>query len=41
MYYMLLFNTENNIIMYWDEPTISLDQELHPLHKIPELVARK
>ena len=34
MYYMLLFNTENNIIMYWDEPTISLDQELHPLHKI-------
>ena len=34
MYYMLLFNRENDIIMYWDEPTISLDQETHPLHKI-------
>ena len=36
MYYMLLFNNESNIIMYWDEPTISLDQEIHPLHKIIE-----
>ena len=34
MYYMLLFNKESEIIMYWDEPTISLDQETHPLHKI-------
>ena len=34
MYYMLLFNRENDIIMYWDEPTISLDQHTHPLHKI-------
>jgi hypothetical protein len=34
MYYMLLFNNEKEIIMYWDEPTISLDQKDHPLHEI-------
>ena len=34
MYYMLLFNKESDLIMYWDEPTISLDVEFHPLHKI-------
>jgi hypothetical protein len=36
MCYMLAFNEESNIILYWDEPTISLDYEEHPLHKIIE-----
>ena len=34
MHYMMAFHPENEIIMYWDEPTISLDQETHPLHSI-------
>lgn len=34
MHYMLLFNDEKNMILYWDEPTISLDKEEHPLHDI-------
>jgi hypothetical protein len=35
MYYMLSFNPEENIVLYWDEPTISLDVETnqHPLHE--------
>ena len=32
MYYMLAFNLKENIILYWDEPTITLDYEDHPLH---------
>lgn len=32
MYYMESFNDKENIIMYWDEPTISLDYETHELH---------
>jgi hypothetical protein len=48
MYYMLAFNTADNIITYWDEPTITLDYESHDLHqtihrnwsenKIPKMV---
>jgi hypothetical protein len=34
MYYMLAFNSPNNIITYWDEPTISMDYEKHSLHKV-------
>lgn len=34
MNYMLSFNDENEIIFYWDEPTITLDYENHPLHSI-------
>jgi hypothetical protein len=34
MHYMLSFNDEKNIILYWDEPTISLDYNEHPLHEI-------
>lgn len=34
MQYMLSFNRETDIILYWDEPTISLDKETHPLHPI-------
>jgi hypothetical protein len=32
MYYMMSFNDKDDIIMYWDEPTISLDYETHELH---------
>ena len=34
MFYMLAFNKPENIITYWDEPTITLDYESHDLHKI-------
>ena len=34
MYYMLAFNAKERIITYWDEPTITMDYETHPLHKI-------
>jgi hypothetical protein len=32
MYYMLNFNPKERIITYWDEPTITMDYETHPLH---------
>jgi hypothetical protein len=48
MHYMLAFNSETNIITYWDEPTITMDYENHELHpmihknwvenKIPNIV---
>lgn len=34
MHYMLAFNSETNIITYWDEPTITMDYENHELHPI-------
>lgn len=34
MHYMLAFNSEHEMIMYWDEPTIGLDVESHPLHSV-------
>ena len=34
MYYMLAFNKKENIITYWDEPTITLDYKEHPYHNI-------
>lgn len=34
MYYMLAFNKKENIILYWDEPTITLDYEQHDFHSI-------
>jgi len=33
MYYMLAFNDAENIIVYWDEPTIAMDYETHDLHE--------
>ena len=33
MFYMLAFNKPDDVIMYWDEPTITLDYEEHPLHE--------
>jgi hypothetical protein len=34
MYYMMAFNNVNNIITYWDEPTITMDYEQHDFHNI-------
>lgn len=34
MLYMKAFNKEENIILFWDEPTIGLDVESHHLHDI-------
>lgn len=34
MYYMCSFNDKNDIITYWDEPTITMDYEKHPCHEI-------
>jgi hypothetical protein len=34
MHYMLAFNPAENIITYWDEPTITMDYETHPLHEV-------
>ena len=33
MHYMLAFNKPSNLLTYWDEPTMTLDYEEHPLHK--------
>ena len=33
MYYMLAFNSSEKIILYWDEPTITLDYSEHEFHK--------
>jgi hypothetical protein len=32
MHYMLAFNPSEKIITYWDEPTITMDYDNHPLH---------
>ena len=34
MYYMLSFNQAQNIITYWDEPTITMDYLSHDFHTI-------
>jgi hypothetical protein len=34
MYYMQAFNSVENIILYWDEPTITMDYEEHDFHQI-------
>lgn len=34
MHYMLAFNQSDKIITFWDEPTISMDREVDPLHEI-------
>jgi len=34
MLYMLAFNPKENIILYWDEPTITMDYPDHELHAI-------
>ena len=32
MYYMMAFNKKENIILYWDEPTITMDYDDHEFH---------
>ena len=32
--YMKKFNSNNNLLLFWDEPTIGLDVESHCLHNI-------
>lgn len=34
MRYMCAFNERNTMLTYWDEPTMTLDYEVHPLHDI-------
>ena len=34
MYYMLAFNQADKMVMYWDEPTITLDYETHDCHEL-------
>ena len=34
MHYMMSFNDKNNIVTYWDEPTITLDYEEHSIHEL-------
>lgn len=34
MNYMIAFNPIDNLLMYWDEPTISMDYEEHALHDL-------
>jgi hypothetical protein len=34
MYYMLAFNSNDDLILYWDEPTITMDYPEHELHSI-------
>jgi hypothetical protein len=34
MYYMLAFNAASNLILYWDEPTITMDYPEHNFHSI-------
>ena len=37
MKYMQKFNNQNNIITYWDEPTIALDKNEHDIHNYIKL----
>jgi len=41
MYYMKSFHPLNEMILYWDEPTISLDAESHELHELIQNVWTK
>jgi hypothetical protein len=34
MYYMKSFNRDENLIVYWDEPTITMDYPEHEFHEI-------
>lgn len=34
MYYMMAFNDKENLILYWDEPTITMDYSEHDFHDI-------
>jgi len=34
MHYMKAFNDPSDMILYWDEPTITLDYDKHPYHEV-------
>lgn len=34
MYYMFAFNKKEDLILYWDEPTITMDYEYHDFHEM-------
>ena len=34
MHYMMAFNKSEDLILYWDEPTITLDYETHEYHNL-------
>jgi len=34
MFYMLAFNQREKMILYWDEPTITMDYETHEFHEL-------
>ena len=34
MHYMMAFNKPEDLVLYWDEPTISLDYQEHDLHSL-------
>jgi len=38
---MIKYTDESDIITYWDEPTISMDYDEHPLHKLIKKVWRE
>ena len=41
MRYMKNFNEEEDIVWYWDEPTITLDYDEHEYHSILKTIGRK
>jgi hypothetical protein len=41
MRYMLTFNKAETLVMYWDEPTIGMDCDDHPLHSIIQTTWRE
>jgi hypothetical protein len=41
MYYMLAFFKETDIVMYWDEPTITLDYDEHEFHSTIRKIWKK
>ena len=41
MNYMLAFNKEEDIVWYWDEPTITLDYDSHDFHTILQKIGQK
>ena len=41
MNYMLAFNRKEDLLWYWDEPTITLDYEEHEYHEILKIIGFK
>jgi hypothetical protein len=41
MYYMLAFHPKEELLLYWDEPTITMDYEEHEFHPIIQEIWRE